>query len=54
MITIWVLGKDHMDNSYPILVENFDAYLVGAHVVSAKSLHSEVVDKSVLFQVLNI
>ena len=49
-----MLRKDQMCDFNPILMKVLDTNLVSSHVVSTESLHSEVVNESILLQVLNI
>ena len=49
-----MLRKDQMGDFDPILMKVLNTNLVSSHVVSTESLHSKVVNESILLQVLNI
>ena len=53
-ISVGVLRENQMSDFDPILMKVFDTNLVSSHVVSPESLHSKVINESILLQVLNI
>jgi len=53
-ISIGVLRENQMSYFDPILMQVLDTNLVSPHVVSSESLHTKVINESILLQVLNI
>ena len=54
MISIRMLGNDHVNNFDPILVKSFDSDLMRPYIICTKSLHAKIIDETIFLQVLNI
>jgi len=54
LVDLWVLSKNLLHHDVPILEEALAADFVRAHVIGAKALHAEVVDKAVFFDLFDV